>query len=427
MARLATDAFGLPCDAWGLWLGGNTLDQSPVRPTEDEIDDCGLGRLQSLARLAREDTLQQHHLSLADLASVGAHRVGAPSLEHYRALRFLSLRDVLGRRLSAAVEYEIGRRMADQAGVRDMSEALTFLSGRRIGRVDLVAADEDTVVVDILDCASCAGLPDIEESVCHLEAGLIGRTIEKALGRLAHCREVLCCAHGADRCRFIVSADLGSAMPPAPTDLCDAQGRIAVEIMSALTGVASEAMRLAEELRVKNAELALLATTDPLTCLANRRALIARIDEELERARRYGTPVAMAMIDLDNFKQVNDTYGHDVGDQVLRRTADTLTANVRSVDLAARYGGEEFTVLFPHLSLEQAVRAMERFRARLSGDDAKPRVTVSIGVAAAPPAEADLDVLLSLADQALYSAKLAGKDRVVGATSLEDLRDEDAA
>ena len=164
-----------------------------------------------------------------------------------------------------------------------------------------------------------------------------------------------------------------------------------------------------------------------LTELANRRALIARLEQETERSRRYSTPMAIAMVDLDNFKLVNDTYGHDVGDQVLRRTANAIRSSVRSVDLAARYGGEEFTVLFPHLTLEQAVGAMERCRAAIADDTAEPRLTVSVGVAASPPAPADLDVLLSLADQALYAAKQSGKNRVVAAPSALDIKGEHAA
>lgn len=403
------------------------MDQRGDAGLESEVDGGSLSRLQALARLAREDTVQQYHLGIEDLAARGRHVVLPPSVEQYRALRFYSLRELLGRRLGAAVEYEVGRRMANQADFEGLEDVIEFLNGRGLGQAEIVSQDKDAVVVDILESAAAAGLPDIGETVCHLEAGLICRAVEKAIGRFAHGKEMLCCARGDDRCRFLISCDLAAARPPEPATLAEAEGQIAVEIMAALSGVASEAMRLAEELRVKNAELALLATTDPLTELANRRALIARLEQETERSRRYSTPMAIAMVDLDNFKLVNDTYGHDVGDQVLRRTANAIRSSVRSVDLAARYGGEEFTVLFPHLTLEQAVGAMERCRAAIADDTAEPRLTVSVGVAASPPAPADLDVLLSLADQALYAAKQSGKNRVVAAPSALDIKGEHAA
>jgi diguanylate cyclase (GGDEF)-like protein/PAS domain S-box-containing protein len=183
-------------------------------------------------------------------------------------------------------------------------------------------------------------------------------------------------------------------------------------LLSELQGEVQTRVRLAEELREKNRMLERMATTDSLTGLANRRALMARMADEVARCRRYGAPLAVAMIDLDDFKRVNDSYGHAVGDRVLSTVGQLIEGGIRSLDLVARFGGEEFTVLLPHLHLSQAAAAMDRVRQTVAAHPVAPQVTMSIGVAASPPGPADLDTLLSLADHALYAAKRAGRNRV---------------
>jgi diguanylate cyclase (GGDEF)-like protein/PAS domain S-box-containing protein len=181
--------------------------------------------------------------------------------------------------------------------------------------------------------------------------------------------------------------------------------------------------RLAEELREKNEILEKMATTDPLTGLANRRALTDRMAEEVSRCGRYGAPLAVAMIDLDNFKRINDTYGHDVGDRVLKTVAQIISQQTRSADMAARFGGEEFCVLLPNVRLPEAAAAMERIRSAVAADRMEPKVTVSIGVAASPPAPCDAHALFLHADEALYQAKANGKNCVLCAEPSDPKQD----
>ena len=123
---------------------------------------------------------------------------------------------------------------------------------------------------------------------------------------------------------------------------------------------------LQDQLLEKNAQLEALSITDPLTGLANRRRLMSRLDEETSRARRYKTPLSVVMIDIDHFKQVNDTHGHAMGDEVLRNIGAMLKASVRTTDLAARYGGEEFTLVLPHTDIPAAIQVAENLRVRFS-------------------------------------------------------------
>jgi len=162
----------------------------------------------------------------------------------------------------------------------------------------------------------------------------------------------------------------------------------------------------------------LLASTDALTGCLNRRALIEKLEQELDRARRYGFPVTILMIDLDRFKAVNDTFGHLVGDAVLRQMGELLRREVRSVDLVARYGGEEFVVLLPNTATDGGASFAERLRVRVEQYDfstglAPLALTVSIGVATFPAAPGQtVDNLLAAADQALYRAKHDGRNLV---------------
>jgi two-component system cell cycle response regulator len=161
-----------------------------------------------------------------------------------------------------------------------------------------------------------------------------------------------------------------------------------------------------------------LASTDPLTGCLNRRALGEALDRELDRARRYSLVLTILMVDLDHFKQINDTRGHLVGDMVLRQLGDLLRREVRSVDTVARYGGEEFVIVLPETGTHGALVFAERMRQRIGqqlfGDeDQTLHVTVSIGVASFPDQRVTTpDTFLAIADAALYRAKADGRNLV---------------
>ena len=161
-----------------------------------------------------------------------------------------------------------------------------------------------------------------------------------------------------------------------------------------------------------------LATVDPLTGCHNRRSLMDKLEQELDRARRYGLAISVLMIDLDRFKTVNDTYGHLVGDRVLQQLGDLLRRQVRTVDVVARYGGEEFVVVLPETDEEGAVVFAERLRVAVSENDfsdaaEKLNATVSIGVAGTPGDNIGSgEELIGSADKALYVAKANGRNQV---------------
>jgi diguanylate cyclase (GGDEF)-like protein len=177
--------------------------------------------------------------------------------------------------------------------------------------------------------------------------------------------------------------------------------------------------RLADELEKVNKELAELATIDPLTQVANRRAVEQRLAHEFQRARRYKHPFTVILVDIDHFKSVNDKYGHPVGDKVLIEVAAAIRQSTRNTDMVARFGGEEFIVLAPETPAAAGGLVAERIRQSIShttstkSDQGLPTVTASLGVASTELALATETELVARADQSLYRAKHEGRNRVV--------------
>ncbi len=160
------------------------------------------------------------------------------------------------------------------------------------------------------------------------------------------------------------------------------------------------------------AELELLATRDSLTNALTRRHWATLFESELERAKRSGRSTAVMALDLDHFKAVNDTHGHQAGDKVLVAFVAHINRYLRQNDRLARFGGEEFILLLPETSLEQAQNVAERIRAGLAGSTEKPSCTVSIGVTATRDGHETMDAVLARADAAMYRAKDGGRNRV---------------
>jgi len=194
-------------------------------------------------------------------------------------------------------------------------------------------------------------------------------------------------------------------VPELPAHYHDEPGRLMREISGAIASAEST-----------YAELVRRAETDPLTDVANRRSLVRRGEDCLQVFARTGNPLAVVILDLDQFKSVNDTYGHAAGDAVLRMVAGVVERTLRSGAAFARVGGEEFAVLLPDTSLTDALAVAERLRASISSfsmpalDGAS--VTASFGVTVADPGDASIEAVLHRADTALYDSKRAGRDRV---------------
>ncbi len=189
-----------------------------------------------------------------------------------------------------------------------------------------------------------------------------------------------------------------------------------VSFLSALAGEAA----VAEEAALLYEKTEQLSLVDPLTNLYNIRKLHTTLTEEIQRTKRFGHPFAFIMADIDFFKEYNDNYGHQTGDDVLREVALLLVGSSRSVDMVFRYGGEEFCMVLPETEKSAAVDVAERIRRAIEekvfeGEESQPNgsLTISMGIAVYPDDAGDGDTLVGLADKALYSAKHDGRNRVL--------------
>ncbi|ALL13715.1 PleD family two-component system response regulator [Caulobacter henricii] len=215
-----------------------------------------------------------------------------------------------------------------------------------------------------------------------------------------------------DRQRMVKALEIGvNDILPRPIDPQELAARVKTQI---------QRKRYTDYLRNNLDHSLELAVTDQLTGLHNRRYMTGQLDSLVQRSTLGGDPVAALLIDIDHFKKINDTFGHDVGDEVLREFALRLASNVRAIDLPCRYGGEEFTVIMPDTQLEDAMRIAERIRMHVAGSPfrvAQGRelltVTISIGVSATLGEHDSPEALLKRADEGVYEAKASGRNAVV--------------
>lgn len=180
----------------------------------------------------------------------------------------------------------------------------------------------------------------------------------------------------------------------------------------------TERKRAETEKKLLIEKLEHLSRTDGLTGLLNRRALMERLENEIRRTQRYSRTLSLILCDIDQFKEVNDSYGHSVGDEVLRRTARTLSDSLRKADVIGRYGGDEFMIILPETSVHHAAALGRKLCRTVSAasqkaDSGEPiRITLSFGVASFWGADVTMENIIKMADDALYSSKRQGRNRV---------------
>ena len=196
-----------------------------------------------------------------------------------------------------------------------------------------------------------------------------------------------------------------------------AAGDLEVTVVEHGTGVVGRLERALNDTAARLHETQDAASTDRLTRLANRGTLLTTLDQEVERAARHDRPLSVAFVDIDHFKDINDTHGHGIGDEVLRTVAGLFRSNMRVSDVVGRYGGEEFMLILPETSPEEATEVAEKARILVerTGCDADEgraiRVTISIGIAGGNGATLRADELIRAADQAMYTAKSLGRNQ----------------
>jgi diguanylate cyclase (GGDEF)-like protein len=252
--------------------------------------------------------------------------------------------------------------------------------------------------------------------VVGLSAYILGLTIVGPLNRLIQ---------GADK---VASGDLEVRLPPITGGELGFMTRVFNHMVDRLRQGRDTLAALNQALEERNIKLKELSVTDRLTGLFNRGHLHETIVNELARSSRHKNEFGILMLDIDHFKQLNDNYGHQVGDDVLQRVSSLFRSTVRDCDYVARYGGEEFLVMLPETTMDKSAQAGERIRSavekeRFTAEGKEIKVTISIGVSCYPHHGTSEETLIQSADAALYEAKRSGRNRVV---SGEPKKDADA-
>ena len=344
--------------------------------------------------------------------------------------------------LEAKIEEVERKRQELEGTIRRVGDALATGLDRR-GVVALAVRQ----AVDACDAEVGRSLPLARGAFSRYEVGELGGELERAIEaaernvfaiRADVGQELLGALEGDDRAertrRAVSAVEAGAhALSIGLRSLVDGPEYLgAISIARRGAPFSREAEELLEYLAgqavvsIENASLheavERQAVTDELTGLANVRAFVSILDREIERSRRFGTPLGLVMLDIDDFKRVNDTFGHQQGDEVLALVAGVLRDLSRDLDAPARYGGEEMAVVLPQTDAAGATQLAERMREavealqvpRAGGGEAL-RVTASFGVASVPESASDRSELIAAADAALYRAKRAGKNRVESA------------
>jgi two-component system cell cycle response regulator len=333
------------------------------------------------------------------------------SLAKYKSIADeLRSREAVGRRIGVIDEMQQGE---NGLGARVVILEDDAKRGERLKRI---LNDEQRAL--LMEESNQLG-PDGHASVELLIVSASGKTFD-GLRLAAHIRSqfntrnlpILAIIEADDRARSIRALEIGvNDIINRPLDEDELKLRVRTLVRR---------KRYIENLRLTVDATMEKAVTDQLTGLHNRRYMETQLKALLERAKRGGAPVSVLIADIDHFKRVNDLFGHDAGDEVIRQFSERLASNFRPRDLACRFGGEEFVVIMPDTFAEDAYIIAERLRAAISespfhiGANKEPlEVTVSVGVAIGDRKDDDTDVVIKRADQALYAAKQRGRNRVI--------------
>lgn len=377
-------------------------------PADEAIVHLNLGISQ--AALGRLDEAMRHaEAGLALARDLGARRTEVQALTNIAEMHLAG-----GRAETALRLLEEANAIA--AGLQLRAQDVEIRT--RLGQAALALGNLEAAARELALAMEAA---QREDSVHRHEVHLALSRLHEARGDFARALEhhrLYHEAEGAIRGEQ-ASQRIRAAMVQAEMEQAERDAKLLREHNESLRRANEEKSRLLELLSAQAAELERLSLEDALTGLPNRRHFDAQLAREWDRSQRFDHPLTIALIDVDHFKQVNDTFGHDAGDAALRAVAAQLRVNRRKVDIVARYGGEEFALVLIETPQDAAFGACEALRERIAAMDASAiapglRLTVSIGLASADEVPS-IAALLARADERLYAAKRAGRNTVAGA------------
>jgi len=436
VAQIIGMKVALVCKEEGVWSVATMAGAGAELPPIDAATIAVLDRVGDISSIAIESWQRDHH----DWTLLGlTRRAGTPAvlmIEHDWTLSQHTLLEFGERLLGAERTYALSASAHARVATHRLSRALSRVTGfRDVASVAVRdaarAVQAELAMVAVADAENLSlkimathGYPLalVEHLSFPRGLGVLGGVYES--GKPVRVSDVTQISGLRPRSRYrtksfaAIPITTGAEVIGAlcVTDRADGRAFTQGDLSMLRTLAATMALALSRERARAQAEsYAEAAAIDPVSGLFNRRYFGARLEEELQRADRYGLSVGLLMIDVDNFKAINDTCGHLVGDTVIRDVADVLRRSVRVFDICTRFGGDEFAVVMPSSSAEDALRIADRIRERIEAHRLKDpelgTVTASIGLTVSSSGTSARD-LISNADQALYRAKREGKNRV---------------
>lgn len=363
-------------------------------------------------------------LSLSDVSGKPRAELGdSVSMEYFRMIRLLAFNELFGGAASRSV-YAAGEKVGKSLGIRSLAELREKIASMGLAKAEIEAPDADEpsrLTIRFRESAVSAGVPIMGGPICHFECGLLAGALSTVFDKKIRVTETKCVAMGYDYCQFDAEpADKGRARRGADAVPDALEGSdYSDENVQLLTTLAAHAVTALENaLLYENTKK--MVITDSLTSTYNYGYLQTRLKEEVQRSERQNLCFAMVMIDVDEFKVINDQFGHLAGDNALREIALIMKENIRAIDMLCRYGGDEFALILPQTDKKETMVVLERIRreierhdfGRVLGEGAQLlKVTASFGCALYPGDSRFSEQLLTQADQALYEAKRAGKNK----------------
>ncbi|MBI5528351.1 MAG: diguanylate cyclase [Deltaproteobacteria bacterium] len=360
-------------------------------------------------------------LSVLDLDEIPRSIGNTVDLRLFRLFRFFAIRNITVGSL-AGVCYRSGKDVGLSFSLATTGDLENLVRSLNLGTLVFPDLGERHITVRLHECATCAGIRNIGKCVCHFEGGLLAGALEGIFQKRVDLSETKCCAKGDEFCEFSLISTREMHKPRLVTPVQPNEA-FSQENIQLLTTLATHSIAAIENAalfeRTKQ-----LVSIDGLTQLYNHRFFQERIRQELDRSKRHNLKLSLVMMDLDNFKDLNDRFGHPAGDTVLKKIAAVLMENVRGIDIVARYGGDEFALILPHTDSEAAFLVAERIKNKLekleaAGEDAAGTfsISMSMGVATFPDDAPDPEALIDLADRALLRVKRTGKGEIFRITS----------
>lgn len=358
-------------------------------------------------------------LDLKEITRLG--RRGVETRVHpflFNIFRLLTLQGLIKGRMSFSA-YSTGKEIGENLPIKSCKGIINFAKQLGLGRTKVLKCSEESVNIRLFNDMTCKGLKNLKRPVCYFEAGLLSGLLEKAMRIKINLEETKCKAMNDAFCQFeLFKLKEGRGIPRTSVPLLPAD-IYSEENIKLLTTLASHSITAIENALLFE-KTKRQAVIDGLTQIYNHRYFQQALRVETKRAERHKSPLSLIMLDIDNFKKYNDTYGHPKGDDVLKVIAGVLVENVREIDIVARYGGDEMAVILPQTDRNGAGVLAKRLGKRLLHEGimkkSKVRLSISQGVTtyeAKAKKAITPDQLIMKADKALLAAKKKGRNRIV--------------